>query len=80
MAGGIACTAVAGQLLMNQGFKYCRSWEGGMYLTAEVVFTAILGIVFLGELTSGYFWTGGILIVTSVILLQLTTARQMARN
>ncbi len=77
MAGGIACTAVAGQLLMNQGFKYCKSWEGGMYLTAEVAFTAILGIVFLGELTNWYFWTGGILILTSVILLQLTTARQM---
>ena len=80
MAGGIAGTAVAGQLLMNQGFKYCKSWEGGLYLTAEVVFTAILGIVFLGELANGYFWIGGILILASVILLQLTTARQILRN
>ena len=80
MAAGIACTAVSGQLLMNQGFKYCKSWEGGMYLTAEVVFTAILGIVFLGELTSWHFWAGGVLILFSVILLQLTTARQMIRN
>jgi drug/metabolite transporter (DMT)-like permease len=76
MAAGIACSAVMGQLLMNQGFKYCKSWEGGMYLTAEVVFTAILGIVFLGELTSWHFWTGGTLILLSVISLQLITARQ----
>jgi drug/metabolite transporter (DMT)-like permease len=80
MAGGIAGTAVAGQLLMNQGFKYCKSWEGGLYLTAEAVFTAILGIVFLGELTNGYFWAGGVLILASVILLQLTTARQALRS
>ena len=76
MAAGIACTAVSGQLLMNQGFKYCKSWEGGMYLTAEVVFTAILGIVFLGELTSWHFWAGGTLILLSVISLQLITAGQ----
>ena len=78
MAVGIACTAVSGQLLMNQGFKYCKSWEGSMYLSAEVVFTAILGIVFLGELINWHFWTGGILILLSVISLQLTTARQMS--
>ena len=80
MAAGIACTAVIGQLLMNQGFKYCKSWEGSMYLTAEVVFTAILGIVFLGELTSWHFWTGGILILLSVISLQLISARQTVRT
>ncbi len=79
MAGGMAGTAVAGQLLMNQGFKYCKSWEGGMYLTTEAIFTAILGIAFLGELTGWYFWAGGILILTSIILLQLTTARQVVR-
>jgi drug/metabolite transporter (DMT)-like permease len=49
-----------------------------MYLAAEVVFTAILGIVFLGELTSWHFWAGGILILLSVISLQLITARQMS--
>ena len=76
MAAGIACTAVIGQLLMNQGFKYCKSWEGGMYLTSEVVFTAILGIMFLGELTNWHFWTGGTLILLCVISLQLITARQ----
>jgi drug/metabolite transporter (DMT)-like permease len=80
MASGIAGTAVAGQLLMNQGFKYCKSWEGGLYLTAEAVFTAILGIVVLGELTNGYFWAGGVLILASVILLQLTTAGQVLRS
>ena len=80
MVCGIVVTAVTGQLLMNQGFKFCKSWEGGLYLTSEVVFTGILGIVFLGELTNGYFWTGGILILASVILLQLTTAGQRLRS
>ena len=78
MAAGIATTAVIGQLLMSQGFKYCKSWEGGMYLTSEVVFTAILGIVFLGELTNWHFWTGGMMILLSVISLQLITAGQMS--
>ena len=80
MVCGIIVTAVAGQLLMNQGFKFCKSWEGGLYLTSEVLFTGILGIVFLGELTNGHFWAGGILILASVILLQLTTARQVFRS
>jgi len=80
MAVGIACTAVAGQLLMNQGFKYCLSWEGGLYLTSEVLFTAVLGIVFLGELASWYFWLGATLILISVLSLQLPAARQMLRH
>ena len=80
MAAGIACTAVTGQLLMNQGFKYCKSWEGSMYLIAGVVFTAILGIVFPGELINWHFWAGGVLILLSVISLQLTSARQTIRT
>jgi len=79
MAGGIAGTSVAGQLMMNQGFKYCQSWEGGLYLIAEVVFTAILGIVFLGESTSWGFWLGGLLILLNAASLQLSSVRTAAR-
>ncbi len=75
MAGGIAVSSVLAQLLMNQGFRYCRSWEGGIFLTGEMVFTAILGIVFLGELVSRRFWVGGLLILASTVLLNIFKAK-----
>ena len=71
MAGGIAATSILAQLLMNQGYRYCKSWEGGLFLTSEMVFTATLGIVFLGEIVSWRFWFGGILILSSTVLLNL---------
>lgn len=71
MAGGIAASSIMGQLLMNQGYQYCKSWEGGLFLTSEMVFAATLGIVFLGELVSWRFWVGGILILASTVLLNL---------
>jgi drug/metabolite transporter (DMT)-like permease len=57
------------QLLMNQGFKYCRSWEGGLFLSSEALFTSIAGICFLGDPVTWHFWAGGSLIVGSVVLL-----------
>ncbi len=75
MAGGIAVSSVLAQLLMNQGFRYCKSWEGGIFLTGEMVVTAILGIVFLGELVSHRFWVGGFLILTSTVLLNIFKAK-----
>lgn len=67
MTGGIVFTALSAQLLMNQGFKYCKSWEGGLILTSEVVFTSLLGIMFLGEIFSWRFGFGGLLIVGSAV-------------
>ena len=49
MIPGIVFTSVTAQLLMNQGFFYCRGWEGGVFMSSEVVFTAIVGIAFLGD-------------------------------
>jgi drug/metabolite transporter (DMT)-like permease len=72
MAAGIAATSIIAQLFMNQGFKYCKSWEGGLFLTSEMVFTAALGIAFLGEIVSWRFWVGGILILASTVSLNLT--------
>lgn len=67
MIGGIVFTALGAQLLMNQGFQYCKSWEGGLILTSEVVFTAALGILFLGEIFSWRFGCGGLLIIASAV-------------
>jgi drug/metabolite transporter (DMT)-like permease len=69
MIAGIILSSVTAQLLMNQGFFYCRGWEGGIFMSSEVVFTAVVGIVFLGDPVSWRFWTGGILILCSGIAL-----------
>lgn len=60
------------QLLMNQGFKYCKSWEGGLFLSSEALFTSVVGICFLGDPVTWRFWTGGTLIIGSVVILNAT--------
>ena len=66
---GIILSSLTAQLLMNHGFLYCRGWEGGVFMSSEVVFTAIVGITFLGDPVSWRFWSGGLLILGSVTLL-----------
>ncbi|MGD8991983.1 MAG: DMT family transporter [Desulfobacterales bacterium] len=72
MTAGIVFSALAAQLLMNQGFRYCKSWEGGLILTSEVVFTALLGILFLGEIFSWRFGYGSLMIVGSAVFANFT--------
>jgi drug/metabolite transporter (DMT)-like permease len=69
MVLGIVFSSLTAQLLMNQGFFYCRGWEGGVFMSSEVIFTAIVGIVFLGDPATLRFWIGGLLILTSVVAL-----------
>ena len=64
---GIIFSSVTAQLLMNQGFFYCRGWEGGVFMSSEVVFTAVVGIVFLGDPATWRFWAGGLIILASGI-------------
>jgi drug/metabolite transporter (DMT)-like permease len=78
MIGGIVFSSIAAQLLMNQGFQYCKSWEGGLFLTSEVVFTSMLGIVFLGEMVSWRFGLGGLLIVGSAVSINLVKVRKIS--
>ncbi|MEJ2728137.1 MAG: DMT family transporter [Deltaproteobacteria bacterium] len=61
--------SVTAQLLMNQGFFYCRAWEGGVFMSSEVIFTAAVGILFLGDPAPWRFWSGGLMILISVIAL-----------
>jgi drug/metabolite transporter (DMT)-like permease len=68
LIGGLLIVATGGQLLMTQGFQYCKSWEGGLFLTTELLFTTLFGIVFLCETVSWRFWIGGTLILTSAVL------------
>jgi len=65
----IVFTSLTAQLLMNQGFFYCTGWEGGVFMSSEVIFTAIVGITFLGDPATWRFWTGGLIIFGSVATL-----------
>jgi drug/metabolite transporter (DMT)-like permease len=73
---GIVFSSVTAQLLMNQGFFYCRGWEGGVFMSSEVIFTALVGILFLGDPTTWRFWCGGALILGSGVVLNRLRASQ----
>jgi drug/metabolite transporter (DMT)-like permease len=74
MISGIVLVSVTAQLLMNQGFFFCTGWEGGIYMTSEVIFTAVVGIVFLSDPTNWQFWSGGLLILGSAVALNRVKA------
>jgi drug/metabolite transporter (DMT)-like permease len=78
MVIGLIVASLTGQLLMNQGFFYCRGWEGGVFMSSEVVFTAAVGILFFRDPVSWRFWTGGLMILTSVIA--LNQLKSIGRN
>ena len=67
MVIGIVFSSLTAQLLMNQGFFYCRGWEGGVLMSSEVIFTALVGILFFEDPATWRFWTGGLLILACVI-------------
>ena len=73
--GGIVSTSLVAQLLMTHGFQYCKSWEGGLYLMSEVIFTSLLGILFFIEIVDWRFWAGGLLIFGSAVGLNQIRAR-----
>ena len=74
LCGGIVVSSILGQLTMNHGFGYCRSWEGGLYLTSEVVLTGLAGIALLGDPVGWRFFTGGALILGSAVAIQVEQA------
>ncbi len=76
---GIIFTSVSAQLLMNQGFFYCKGWEGGLFMSSEVIFTGIVGIVFLGDPATAKFWIGGVFILGSVVALNRLQAWRKER-
>ncbi len=80
MVAGIIVVSVTAQLLMNQGFFYCKGWEGGVFMSSEVIFTAIVGIAFLGDPASWRFWAGGLLIFGSAVALNRFKANHTRRS
>ena len=69
MVMGIILTSVMAQLLMNQGFLYCKGWEGGVFMSTEVIFTALVGIIFLDDPATLTFWIGGVMVLGSGLML-----------
>jgi drug/metabolite transporter (DMT)-like permease len=79
ICGGIVLSALTAQLLMNHGFFYCTSLEGGVFMSMEVVFTAMIGIAFLNDPVGWRFTVGSLLIVGSVLALNIAKARSGQR-
>jgi len=67
MIGLIAGTSLVAQLLMNEGFRYCGSFQGGLFLTGEVIFVALWGFLFLNEPVTWHTWLGGTMILASIV-------------
>jgi drug/metabolite transporter (DMT)-like permease len=63
VATGLAM--LVGQLMMNQGFKYCKAAEGSLLLMAELVFAGIAGILFFRDPVTVRFGAGALLIIGS---------------
>ena len=61
--------ATGAQLAMNQGYRYCKSWEGGLFMTSEVLIAALFGFLFLNEQLSWRLLFGGGLALGSAALL-----------
>ena len=76
IVGGIVWISLIAQLVMTQGFHYCKSWEGGVFLTSEVIFVALWGIFFLLEPITWHFCLGGPMILGSIIALNSRGARK----
>ncbi|WDP92853.1 MAG: DMT family transporter [Desulfobacter sp.] len=69
MLGTIAVSSLGAQLMMNQGFFFCRGFEGGVYMSTETVFTAMVGIFMLNDPVSWQFFLGAFLILGSGLAL-----------
>ena len=70
---GIIGFSVLAQLAMNQGFFYCKGFEGAAYMSSESVLTSLFGILWFNDPVSLRFFAGAFLIVGSGLALNLVT-------
>lgn len=66
---GIALSSISAQLMMNQGYKYCKSWEGGLYMTTELLFAAVLATFLFREPLPLHFVVATALVFTGIAAL-----------
>ncbi len=67
----LALLLLIGQVLMNQGFKYCKAAEGSLILMSEVVFAGLAGVLLFKDPVTYRFIAGGLFIVGSGVGLNL---------
>ncbi|MGQ9646689.1 MAG: DMT family transporter [Thermodesulfobacteriota bacterium] len=67
----LALLLLIGQVLMNQGFKYCKAAQGSLILMSEVLFTGMAGVLLFKEPVTYHFLAGGFLIIGSGVGLNL---------
>jgi len=63
------------QILMNQGFRYCRAAEGSLILMSEIIFAAIGGFLVFKDPMTPRFLLGALLIIGSGLGLNLINRR-----
>ena len=61
----LAGALLVAQVAMNQGFKYCKAAEGSLFLTLELIFAGIAGILIFKDPVTPHFGLGALLIVSS---------------
>jgi drug/metabolite transporter (DMT)-like permease len=66
-----ALASLVGQVLMNQGLKFCKPTEGSLILMSEVVFVGAGGILIFKDPVTAHFLVGAILVVASGVGLNL---------
>lgn len=66
-----ALVSLVAQVLMNQGFKFCRATEGSLILVSEVAFVGAGGILIFKDPVTSNFLIGALLIVASGVGLNL---------
>lgn len=76
---GVCCTAVA-YLLQAVGQKYVPSTRVGIMCALEPASGAIFSAVFLGDHLGMFGWSGGAVIIASLIFMEVMTARKSAKE
>jgi drug/metabolite transporter (DMT)-like permease len=76
----LAVVFLIAQILMSQGFKFCKAPEGSVILMSEIVFAGIAGVVIFNDSLSPSFWVGASLIVGSGVGLNLTNRKNRSSD
>ena len=71
----IAVTAVAAQIFMNEGFRFCKASEGSVILMSEVVFAGAAGVALFDDPLTLPFLIGASLILGSGAVLNFMSIR-----
>jgi len=74
-----AMASLVGQILMNQGLKFCKPTEGSLILMSEVVFVGAGGILIFKDPVTANFLVGALLVVSSGVGLTLAN-KQLQEN